>query len=118
MFAKVQAAIPRYVEQAFDMQVSRWALLAKPCVVWDHEFAGEVMKAFNSLYNMIVKAKRNGYEKQFCILASEAMERGLFINENEEEKQLKRRDHSRVAEAAKNEFSDTQNLERGRENKG
>lgn len=68
---------------------------------------GEVIKASIIFHNMIVEARRDGYESQLCILASENVKRGFCIDENGEEKCFVWEDDNRVTPSAKNLVSDT-----------
>lgn len=86
LFASVQESVRKDVERAFGVLVSRWALIAKPCSTWDRAFAGEVMKAAIILHNMVVEARRDGYKSELWSLAEDAVEKGLFLDENGEQK--------------------------------
>lgn len=107
LFAKGQEALRKDVERAFGVLISRWALLAKPCLLWDRAFAGKVMKASIILHNMIVEERRDGYDSQICKLASEAVDRGFFLDENGEEKPFVWQDHNRITATTQNDVSDT-----------
>lgn len=58
----VQEAMRRDVERAFGVLMSRWELLERPCASWDSAFSGEMTKDPIILYNIIVSARRDGYE--------------------------------------------------------
>ncbi|KAK9070202.1 hypothetical protein SSX86_010602 [Deinandra increscens subsp. villosa] len=61
LFAKQQEAVRKDVERAFGVLQSRFAHLRHPCLVWDKEMIGKVMKACIIIHNMIVEDERDTY---------------------------------------------------------
>ncbi|KAK9057219.1 hypothetical protein SSX86_024586 [Deinandra increscens subsp. villosa] len=61
LFAKQQEAVRKDVERAFGVLQARFAFLRHPCLVWDKEMMGKVMKACIIIHNMIVEDERDTY---------------------------------------------------------
>lgn len=85
-FAGGQEAVRKDVERAFGVLLSRWHILAKPAMFHDKEICKLVMECCIILHNMIVEARRDGYESELFNEAKKSIERGMFLDENGNEK--------------------------------
>uniref|UniRef100_A0A0D3DPJ6 Zinc finger GRF-type domain-containing protein n=1 Tax=Brassica oleracea var. oleracea TaxID=109376 RepID=A0A0D3DPJ6_BRAOL len=61
LFAKVQEATRKYVERAFGVLQTRFAIVKNPALSLDKEKIGKIMTACIILHNMIVENERDGY---------------------------------------------------------
>lgn len=100
LFGSAQEGIRKDVERAFGVLVSRWSLLSKPCATWDRVFAADVMKCGIIIHNMIVEARRDGYNSEFFSLASDAADKGFFIDENGNEKEFQWNTYESLCESS------------------
>ncbi|KAL0742214.1 hypothetical protein Bca4012_083727 [Brassica carinata] len=58
---KKQESARKDVERAFGVLQSRFAIVKKPCLLWDKEKIGKIMRTCVILHNMIVQNERHGY---------------------------------------------------------
>lgn len=87
-FSGAQEAVRKDIERAFGVLLSRWHLLAKPCNYRDRKTINNIMKTAIIMHNMIVELRHDGYESQLFEEAKVAIERGIFLNEEGEEKEF------------------------------
>lgn len=86
-FSAYQESMRKDVERAFGVLLSRWHILQRPCMFYDRARCVKVMKTAIIMHNMIVEARRDGYESQLFAIAEEAVSRnGNFIDEDGNEK--------------------------------
>lgn len=76
------------MERALGVWVSRWALLAKPCMFWEQDRATTVMKAAFILQKMIVEGRRDGYQSERHEFPDEYVKKGHVLDENGEQKKF------------------------------
>lgn len=88
VFAAAQEAIRKDVERAFGVLISRWGFLQKPCTLWDRDTVAKVVKCAVILHNMVVEARRDGYDCEFSSLAESAVKDGHFLDKNGNEKRF------------------------------
>ena len=81
-FANAQEAFRKDIERAFGVLMSRWALLASPCRLWEKKDANKVLIAAIILHNMIVESRRAGYVSEFWSHSLSAVERRVIIDTN------------------------------------
>lgn len=87
-FCSAHDGIWKEVQPAFVVLSSRWDILRYPCLFCDREVMCTTMKACIILHNMIVEAQRDGYRSEPFDQVKEAIESGMFIGENGNEKQF------------------------------
>lgn len=87
-FCAAQEGMRKDVERAFGVLVSRWHILAKPCNLWDLDIMNKTVKCAIILHNMIVEWRRDGYHSELWRDALDAIGKGMFIDENGQEKKF------------------------------
>ncbi|XP_010474396.1 PREDICTED: uncharacterized protein LOC104753911 [Camelina sativa] len=61
LFAERQESARKDVERAFGVLQARFAVIKNPCLLWDKDKVGLIMRACIILHNMIVENERDGY---------------------------------------------------------
>lgn len=88
-FGGAQESVRKDIERAFGVLISRWHILGNPCMFFDREKVKKLMMVAIIMHNMIVELGRDGYESELFEEGKKAIERGMFIAENGDEKQFK-----------------------------
>ncbi|XP_010450590.1 PREDICTED: uncharacterized protein LOC104770160 [Camelina sativa] len=63
LFADRQESYRKDVERAFGVLQARFAVIKNPCLLWDKDQVGLIMRACIILHNMIVENERDGYSQ-------------------------------------------------------
>lgn len=87
-FSKAYKAFRRNMKRAFSVHWMRWSALHKSCQFRERISMVSAMQKCTILHKMIAICRRNGYESERCRAEEESMERGMSVDENQNDRRF------------------------------